>query len=47
MLVWHIARGAVSLLIALLSGLGFSAEWASARLVPVQKFLTRKIEGRG
>jgi hypothetical protein len=43
--ILHIARGAVTFVIALLAALGISADFLAVQLVPVQKFLTKKIEG--
>ncbi|MEO9648798.1 MAG: hypothetical protein ABJ360_22430 [Roseobacter sp.] len=35
---------AISALISVLTFLGFGLEWTAKRLVPLQKFLSRKIE---
>lgn len=44
--VWRVAQLGVGALIVLLWGGGVVCQGAARRLVGLQKFLTRKIEGR-
>lgn len=44
--VLRLLRGAVSALILVLLAIGFVPREAASRLVPLQKFLTRKLDGR-
>lgn len=40
------ALWATTAIIAITASLGIGLEWTASRLVPLQKFLSKKIEGR-
>lgn len=44
-LPYRLARGTVTAAIIITASAGICAQWSASKLTPLQKFLTKKIEG--